>query len=385
MRDLHARMLGAVLGGEGLQGLADMAAAEAGGPVAIVLPARGIALCSPAEAGGPGLTDAVSSWLEARANGVPGGSEFAEPVTVGDRPIGAVLALGGPNGAGPVPAVDPSEVLRAAAVATLAEVAVADARDEAEHELRASLLEDLRDGTVDPAEVARRAARLGCELSSGAIALIAEIETSRPRHAAALIEGDWPGSLAELVGSRLYAVLPGSRGDGGAERTAAAAARLVARLRAHGPAGASSFYPDPAELHEAMREAELVLEVVRRDHRLAENVQAGAGDRVYRLLLRALVSHPEEVRHFYEDTIAPVVVYDREYRGELLGTLDAYLDNDCNMNATARAIYAHRHTIAYRLDRVRELTGLDPSASSDRERLGLGIKAYRILAPTLPH
>lgn len=54
------------------------------------------------------------------------------------------------------------------------------------------------------------------------------------------------------------------------------------------------------------------------------------------------------------------------------------------MNATARAIFAHRHTVGYRLDRVRELTGLDPGASEDRERLGLGIKAYRILAPALP-
>jgi DNA-binding PucR family transcriptional regulator len=54
------------------------------------------------------------------------------------------------------------------------------------------------------------------------------------------------------------------------------------------------------------------------------------------------------------------------------------------MNATARAIFAHRHTVAYRLDRVRELTGLDPGSSADRERLGLGIKAFRILEPTLP-
>ena len=42
------------------------------------------------------------------------------------------------------------------------------------------------------------------------------------------------------------------------------------------------------------------------------------------------------------------------------------------MNATAAAIYAHRHTVAYRLDRVRELTGLDPMQSEDRERLGPG-------------
>jgi DNA-binding PucR family transcriptional regulator len=54
------------------------------------------------------------------------------------------------------------------------------------------------------------------------------------------------------------------------------------------------------------------------------------------------------------------------------------------MNATAAAIYAHRHTVAYRLDRVRELTELDPLVSEDRERLGLGMKAYRIILPRLP-
>jgi DNA-binding PucR family transcriptional regulator len=54
------------------------------------------------------------------------------------------------------------------------------------------------------------------------------------------------------------------------------------------------------------------------------------------------------------------------------------------MNATASAIYAHRHTVSYRLERVRELTGLDPTSSEDRERLGLGLKAYRIIAARLP-
>ena len=40
--------------------------------------------------------------------------------------------------------------------------------------------------------------------------------------------------------------------------------------------------------------------------------------------------------------------------------------------------------MSYRLDRIRELTGLDPAKSEDRERLGLGLKAYRIIAPRLP-
>ena len=52
--------------------------------------------------------------------------------------------------------------------------------------------------------------------------------------------------------------------------------------------------------------------------------------------------------------------YDDQYGTDLVATLEAYLDHDCNMNATAAAIYAHRHTVAYRLERVRDLSGLDP-------------------------
>jgi sugar diacid utilization regulator len=54
------------------------------------------------------------------------------------------------------------------------------------------------------------------------------------------------------------------------------------------------------------------------------------------------------------------------------------------MNATAQPIHAHRHTVGYRLERVKELTALDPLRSEDRERLGLGLKAYRIISPSLP-
>ena len=49
MQDLHAKMLGAVLGGEGLHGVAELAAVEAGGPVAIRLPGRGLDVLWPAE------------------------------------------------------------------------------------------------------------------------------------------------------------------------------------------------------------------------------------------------------------------------------------------------------------------------------------------------
>ncbi len=183
---------------------------------------------------------------------------------------------------------------------------------------------------------------------------------------------------------RIYAILPARGGDDAPERTAGSASALASRLRAHGPAAFSSFYANPADLGRAVAEAELMLEVVAVDDRIADHLAEGLGDGVYRLLFRAMATDPDEVRRFYAETVEQLVEHDREYRTDLLSTLESYLGNDCNMNATARAVYAHRHTVAHRLARIRELTGLDPALGEDRERLGLGIKAYRILEPTLP-
>jgi DNA-binding PucR family transcriptional regulator len=108
------------------------------------------------------------------------------------------------------------------------------------------------------------------------------------------------------------------------------------------------------------------------------------GSGTYRLLVRVLASDPAEVESFFEATVARVVAYDRQYSTNLIGTLEAYLEHNGAMGATAQAIFAHRHTVAYRLERVRDLTGLHPGVSEDRERLGLGLKAYRLLAPRLP-
>jgi sugar diacid utilization regulator len=389
MIDLYSRMVGAVLAGEGLRGVAELAAAEIGGPVAILLPARGLAAGS---GDGVGLEE-LSALAAARLRG--GGGRFEavaeRPVEAGSERIGYVVALrASSNGR---PPFDVPEVLRSAALAAVTEVAVVDARDEVVTELRGSLLDELRRGGIERAELLRRAARLGCELRAGGLALVAEIRSPRPHAAAALVRTEHQGAIAEVIRmtrtgeedeerTRVYAILPALDRD--RRRTLASARALAKRLRPHGPAVFSGFYVDPGQLDRAVSEAEVALDVVARDERLAEQVADGMADGVYRLLFRALATDPQEVRRFYRETVEPLVEHDRQYRTELLGTLEAYLANDCNMNATARAAYAHRHTIAHRLARVRELTGLDPAAGEERERLGLGIKAYRILAPTLP-
>jgi sugar diacid utilization regulator len=382
MHDLQASMLGAVFAGEGIEGIAQLAASEAGGPVAIVLPARGVSAAAPSGGASPELVDYVAATTAGRRASRPEAVEIELPVIAGSERVGSILALAS-NGAGPRQkiAVDREVVLRSAAVATLAEVAAADARDELARELRGGLLEDLRANRVSGEEAIRRAARAGCDLSAGAVAVVADVET-KPRYAAALIASSCQGTIAEVLdGGRVYALLPNAVGS---ERAIAIARSVVERLRDYGPAAFSSSCPRVDELHRAISEAELALEVISRDGRMAEQLADGIGGGVYRLLFRALASNPEEVRSFYLDTVAPLVEHDSHYRTDLLATLDAYLANDCSMNAAGRVVFAHRHTIAHRLQRVRELTGLDPSRGEDRERLGLGIKAYRILGPTLP-
>jgi sugar diacid utilization regulator len=381
LRDLHEQMLAAVMEGDGLGGIAELASHEVGGPVAIVLPDHGLQAIWP-----EGEIEALSEWaalaVAGRNGSLPDGIDLAVPVAAAGRDIGRVIALGGNDDASRL--VDREEVLRLAALTALTELAVVEARDQLAEELRGSLIEEMRAGAISSEEIVRRGQRLGADLTAGLVALAAEASGGKPRYMAAIISSVAEGAVAEPLGDRVFALLPTTEADGGPDGANARAREIVRRLRPHGPAAASSFHSDPADAGRALEEAELMLDVVARDPRLAEQLEGGIPTGVYRLLFRALASNPAEVIRFYEDTVESLVSHDRDYRTDLLNTLEAYLANDCNMRATAEAVYAHRHTVAHRLERIKELCGLDPSSGEDRERLGLGIKAYRLIEPTLP-
>src|SRR5262245_24879920 len=172
-------MIEAVLDGDGLQGVAELAAAGAGAPVAIVLPPRGLAGRAP---GGGGLT-AIAEYAKARVADTvaraPDAIALERSIEAGGQIVGVVLLLEGASADDEQPVlVDREEVLRAAALAALAEVAVADAREEAERKLRGGLIEELGSREIDTAEATSKAARLGWGLAGGAIELVAEITTA---------------------------------------------------------------------------------------------------------------------------------------------------------------------------------------------------------------
>ena len=142
--------------------------------------------------------------------------------------------------------------------------------------------------------------------------------------------------------------------------------------------GVGRFKGDPSALSDAYSEAEVALEIGHRIQGLA-SVSTFEQTGTYKLLFRVLQEEPEELETFYAETLEPVVRYDSRYGTELVHTLTTYLGNDASTARTASELFAHRHTIRYRLDRVRELTRLDVDKSEDRERLTLGIKSMQLL------
>jgi DNA-binding PucR family transcriptional regulator len=93
---------------------------------------------------------------------------------------------------------------------------------------------------------------------------------------------------------------------------------------------------------------------------------------------------PAELQRFYAETVEPLVVYDEQYETDLVQTLETFLDADGNVAGTASRLYTHRHTVRYRLERVRDLSGLDVNSTDGREKLGLGLKAMRVLGIAAP-
>lgn len=249
------------------------------------------------------------------------------------------------------------------------------------------------------AELAAELEELGLGLEAGVVlvavrarVLSAEEEDWRDRVGVALeraARAVGPRALTGVAerGDSLYAealaLLPVAGDDGdGARATARIVRELEAALPAHALAlGRSRVARTAAELGRIGDEALLAINVAEgtepdeHGHRVLAFEDSGS----YRLLLGALGDDPAELERFYAETIAPLVAYDAQYETTLVLTLATYLDADGSVAGTAQRLFTHRHTIRYRLERVRELSGFDVGSSDGRERLGLGLKAMRVL------
>ncbi len=87
----------------------------------------------------------------------------------------------------------------------------------------------------------------------------------------------------------------------------------------------------------------------------------------------------EELFKYYQRTISPLIECDNKYNTELVKTLETFLNYNNSYTETAKALYFHRHTIKYRLNRIYKLTGLNPENTQHRLQLQLGLMVARVL------
>ncbi|HUN78946.1 MAG TPA: helix-turn-helix domain-containing protein [Solirubrobacteraceae bacterium] len=270
--------------------------------------------------------------------------------------------------------------------------------------LRALLARELGGGE----EILARARQLSLEISDGATVVVARARPQAPteegwrervraavERGARAVAGRSIAALAErdgAAGAEVILLVPGGD-DGLAARAADAVLReLQAGLAGYAFAvGRSRIAEDPGELPRAAAEALLAVNVADgRGTGAGGSAGGGDGERqdvplafeqtgAYRLLLSTMSENPRELQRFYAETVEPLVAYDEQYETDLVTTLETFLDADGNVAGTAQRLFTHRHTVYYRLERIRELSGLDVGSSDGREKLSLGLKAMRVL------
>ena len=103
-----------------------------------------------------------------------------------------------------------------------------------------------------------------------------------------------------------------------------------------------------------------------------------SSDEVAGLLLLAL-QDDDALRLYSEGLLEPIGRNEGEYGGELLRSLEAFIENNGNWERAARQLYCHRHTLRYRIRKVEELTGRDLGSARDRIEFWLALRGREIV------
>jgi DNA-binding PucR family transcriptional regulator len=256
--------------------------------------------------------------------------------------------------------------------------------DDTERRLAGDVLQALVSGELAGAELARRLEPFGIRERAGAVVLA----PPRPARAAAeaalahAVRDEAAGGLTASAGGLLCALLPARDDDELFAQAERLRARVAAEAAADLSAGAGRTVP-PGELRRGFHEARCALEA----RELSAN---GDGDRpgalaTYRDLgsfqLLLSLQDDDALRLFCDSILAPIEENEGTYGGELMRSLEAFIECNGQWERAARALYCHRHTLRYRIRRVEELTGRSLDSARDRIDFWLALRGRELVQP----
>ncbi|MFN2489816.1 MAG: PucR family transcriptional regulator [Actinomycetota bacterium] len=242
---------------------------------------------------------------------------------------------------------------------------------------RREFLADLLYGTDASLEdILKRALSFGYDLSLGYLALVGlgPMDTDRKEAAvAAAVSIVASSATADPIvlqrGDHTIALVP----TDSSLDVVTMPEKMVAELQGEWRFGMGGPEPGLEGMRRAYLEAREALEV---------GLALSLGGPVFRfddlLLYHFLRSEPALVDRFIDQTLGPLIHYDERRKGELVKTLEALFDADGSVKLAGEALFAHPHTVTYRLKQVERLTGWSLRAAEDKLRLQLALRAHRL-------
>src|SRR5690606_25662226 len=73
----------------------------------------------------------------------------------------------------------------------------------------------------------------------------------------------------------------------------------------------------------------------------------------------SMIPNIEDIRDFCQDFLGDLKRYDPENGKVLLETLHVYLLSNCSIKETAKKMFLHPNTVAYRIKKIREIVKYD--------------------------
>jgi purine catabolism regulator len=258
-----------------------------------------------------------------------------------------------------------------------------------ERRLAGDLLNAMVSGELTGAELMRRLAPFGLADSVAALVLArsGNGRTAGPAEVAlgAGLREEAVRALVASTGSLTCALVPGM-----AEEDLFALAQRVAERASSelgGPVriGAGRAVPG-AEARRSFHEARCALEAVS----LAAYGENGNGTRPHRaeiatykqlgsFQLLLSLQDDEALRLFCDSILGPIEASEGHYGGELMRSLEAFIEENGQWERAARRLYCHRHTLRYRIRRVEELTGRNLSSARDRIEFWLALRGRELV------
>ncbi|MBV9464486.1 MAG: helix-turn-helix domain-containing protein, partial [Solirubrobacterales bacterium] len=97
----------------------------------------------------------------------------------------------------------------------------------------------------------------------------------------------------------------------------------------------------------------------------------------FQLLLS--LQEDEALRLFCDSILGPIETSEGQYGGELMRSLEAFIEENGQWERAARRLFCHRHTLRYRIRRVEELTGRNLGNARDRIEFWLALRGRELV------